>query len=225
MREDASGRRQRAVMATDAEWERIGRAAAESGMDLSRFVIHRALDWDPLPAEVLRRAVREMLVLARLEERRLRGAGTRYRKGLGGRLRHGGRMDRAGGHAGGADRSWRGEPLESGGAGRGGRAVTEAAARSGRRQRSLHCKPAEQAMIRERAAAADKTVSRYVMELALADDPDRHPLVLSEEEQAELRDGVRELQAFVLALRRELPGGSGLSLLSAVSVIARERAP
>ena len=33
MKEDASGRRQRAVMATDAEWERIGRAAAESGMD------------------------------------------------------------------------------------------------------------------------------------------------------------------------------------------------
>ena len=104
--------------------------------------------------------------------------------------------------------------------------MTEAAEeRPGRRQRSLHCKPAEQAMIRERAAAAEKTVSRYVMELALADDPDRHPLVLTEEEQAELRDGVRELQAFVLALRRELPGGSGLSLLSAVSVIARERAP
>ena len=41
--------------------------------------------------------------------------------------------------------------------------------------------------------------------------------MLTEEEQAELR----ELQAFVLALRRELPGGSGLSLLSAVSVIAR----
>ena len=36
MKEDASGRlHQRAVMATDAEWERIGRAAAESGMDLS----------------------------------------------------------------------------------------------------------------------------------------------------------------------------------------------
>ena len=69
--------------------------------------------------------------------------------------------------------------------------MTEAAERPGRRQRSLHCKPAEQAMIRERAAAAEKTVSRYVMELALADDPDRHPLVLSEEEQAELRDGVR----------------------------------
>ena len=76
MREDASGRRQRAVMATDAEWERIGRAAAASGMDLSRYVIYRALDRDPLPAEVLRRAVREMLVLCMLEERRLRGAGA-----------------------------------------------------------------------------------------------------------------------------------------------------
>ena len=76
MREDAGGRRQRAVMATDAEWERIGRAAAESGMDLSRFMIHRALDLAPLPPEVLRRAVREMLVLSRLEERRLREAGA-----------------------------------------------------------------------------------------------------------------------------------------------------
>ena len=64
------------MMATDAEWERIGRAAAESGMDLSRFVIHRALDWDPLPPEVLHRAVCEMLVMSRLEERRLRGAGA-----------------------------------------------------------------------------------------------------------------------------------------------------
>ena len=103
--------------------------------------------------------------------------------------------------------------------------MTEAAERPGRRQRSLHCKPAEQAMIRERAAAAGKTVSRYVMELALADDPDRHPLVLSEEEQVKLRDGVLELQALARALRRELPDGSGLSLLSAISVLARERAP
>ena len=103
--------------------------------------------------------------------------------------------------------------------------MTEAAVQSGRRQRSLHCKPAEQAMIRERAAAAEKTVSRYVIELALADDPDRHPMVLTEEEQVEQRDSVLELQALARALRRELPGGSGLSLLSAISVLARERAP
>ena len=66
--------------------------------------------------------------------------------------------------------------------------MTEEAGRPGRRQRSLHCNPAEQAMTRERAAAAGKTVSRYVVELALADDPDRHPLVLTEEEQVALRD-------------------------------------
>ena len=64
--------------------------------------------------------------------------------------------------------------------------MTEEAARHGRRQRSLHCKPAEQAMIRARAAAAGKKVSRYVVELALADDPDRHPLVLTAEPLAKL---------------------------------------
>ena len=42
--------------------------------------------------------------------------------------------------------------------------MTEEAVRPGRRQRSLHCKPAEQAMIRERAAAAEKTVSRRNLE-------------------------------------------------------------
>ena len=68
-------RRQRAVMASDAEWERIGRAADAAGMDRSRYVVHRALMAEPLPAEVLRRAVRETLVLSLLEERRLRESG------------------------------------------------------------------------------------------------------------------------------------------------------
>ena len=94
-----------------------------------------------------------------------------------------------------------------------------------RRQRSLHCTPAEQAMIREQAGAADKTVTRHVLDLVLGDDPDRHPLVLTEEAQQELRDGVRAVEAFVLALRRELPGGSGLSLLAAISLMAQERSP
>ena len=103
--------------------------------------------------------------------------------------------------------------------------MTGEAGRPLRRQRSLHCTPAEQAMIRERAAEADTTVSRHVLDLALADDPDRHPLVLTEEEQRELRDGMRLVGAFVLALRQELPGGSGLSLLAAISLMARERTP
>ena len=70
------GRRQRAVMASDAEWERIARTAASAGMEVSRFIVHRALMPDALPPEVTRRAVRELLVLSRLEERRLREAGA-----------------------------------------------------------------------------------------------------------------------------------------------------
>ena len=64
-----------------------------------------------------------------------------------------------------------------------------------RRQRSLYCRAAERAAIRGRAKAAGKTVSRYLLDLAMADDPDRHPVVLTPVEQAELRDGVRELLA------------------------------
>ena len=45
-------------------------------MDRSRFLIQRALMADSLPDEVLRRALREMLVLSLLEERRLRQAGA-----------------------------------------------------------------------------------------------------------------------------------------------------
>ncbi len=49
-----------------------------------------------------------------------------------------------------------------------------------RKPRSLHCSSLrEQAEIRARAKAAGKTVTRYVLDLALADDPDRHPLVLT----------------------------------------------
>ena len=91
--------------------------------------------------------------------------------------------------------------------------------RPGRRARSLHCKPEEQALIRERAAAAGKTVSGYVLDLALADDPERHQLVLTADEQTDLRDAVAELRAFVLALMIELPNTGGLSLLAAIAVL------
>jgi len=63
-------------MATDAEWERISRVAGASGMEISRYVVSRALVPEGLPGEVLRRAVREALVLSKLEERRLREAGA-----------------------------------------------------------------------------------------------------------------------------------------------------
>ena len=55
-------------MATDAEWERIGR------------VVHRALEREDLAPDVVRRAVRELLALSRPEERRLpeTGAGAAW---------------------------------------------------------------------------------------------------------------------------------------------------
>ena len=73
---NVSGHRQRAVMASDSEWEMVGRIAKRHSMDRSRYLIHRALMPDALSTEVLRRAVRELLVLSLVEERRLREAGA-----------------------------------------------------------------------------------------------------------------------------------------------------
>ncbi len=98
-------------------------------------------------------------------------------------------------------------------------------ARERPRQRSLHCPSAEQEMIRARAKAAGKSISRYVLDLALADDPDVHPLALDADAQLSVLDGVLEVRDFVRALLDELPGGSGQSLLSAISLMAGDRAP
>ena len=76
MMADEGGRRQRAVQASDAEWERVGRLARLHGMDRSRYLMHRALMPDAIPPEVMRRGLRELLVLSLLEERRLREAGA-----------------------------------------------------------------------------------------------------------------------------------------------------
>ncbi len=88
-----------------------------------------------------------------------------------------------------------------------------------RRQRSLHCRPGEQEAIRGAAAAAGKTVSRYVLDLALADDPDRHPVALTEAEQAELRDRVEEVWSFVRDATRALDG-TGPEVAGAIRALA-----
>ena len=81
-----------------------------------------------------------------------------------------------------------------------------------KRARSLHLSPAEQTRLREAAAAAGKTNSEYVLDLIAADDPDCHPVVLTPEEQVELRDGVREMREFLRAAKTGLAGsGRGLS--------------
>lgn len=92
-----------------------------------------------------------------------------------------------------------------------------------KRQRSLYCNARDQRAIRAKAKAAGKPVSRYLLDLWRADDPESHGVALTAAEQAELCDGVREVRAFAHALMRELPGAGGLSLLAAVSVLARGR--
>ena len=81
-----------------------------------------------------------------------------------------------------------------------------------KRQRCVHCSPEEQEMIRDRAKKAGKTVSGYLIDIALNDDPDIHPLVLSPNEQKEMLNGIRHLEDIGRALRRELPGTDGLNL-------------
>jgi len=78
--------RQRCVMTTNSEWEMIGALARRAGMSNSRFLVERALaSRDPapeagspsgFPPEVRRRMALAMLVLARVEERRIADAGA-----------------------------------------------------------------------------------------------------------------------------------------------------
>ena len=83
-RRAAERRTQHAVMATASEWARIRELAAAAGMDLSRYIVHRATVPDPLPDTVLRRAVRELLLLAKIEEQRMADMGLEERwKALG----------------------------------------------------------------------------------------------------------------------------------------------
>ena len=72
-------RTQHAVMATASEWARIRELAAQAGMDISRYIVHRATVPDPLPDTVKRRAVREMLLLARIEQQRMADIGLEER--------------------------------------------------------------------------------------------------------------------------------------------------
>ena len=83
-RRPAERRTQHAVMATASEWARIRELAAAADMDLSRYIVHRATVPDPLPDTVLRRAVRELLLLAKIEEQRMADMGLEERwKALG----------------------------------------------------------------------------------------------------------------------------------------------
>lgn len=81
-----------------------------------------------------------------------------------------------------------------------------------KRPRSLSLDAAERKTVREAAAAAGKPISEYVLDLVAADDPDRHPVVLTPDEQEELRDGLREMRGFLREAKAALgEGGPGLA--------------
>ena len=92
---------------------------------------------------------------------------------------------------------------------------------SRKRPRSVYCSPGEYAAIQERAAAAGRPVSRFVLERALKGGGTA--VALTEEERAELHDGVRRLVAFADLLRGAAPesGGPGAPA-SPVDAIAED---
>ena len=86
-------------------------------------------------------------------------------------------------------------------------------------QRTVHCSPEEQALIREQAARA--TISGYLLGLVDNDDPQIHSLVLSPDEQREILAAARDVSGIVRALREELPGTGGPGLFAAMALMAR----
>ena len=91
------------------------------------------------------------------------------------------------------------------------------------RQRSVHCPAKAQEFIRKRARAAGKTVSRYVLDLARADDPGRSAAVVRGEERRALLEGMRRVDGTLRALRAPLPDCGGLTLFDAIALLARGR--
>ena len=72
-------RRQRAVMASDSEWNLITERAERAGMELSRYIVHASTRPEALPATLLRRVVREVVLLSRLEQVRWEDLGAEGR--------------------------------------------------------------------------------------------------------------------------------------------------
>ena len=91
-----------------------------------------------------------------------------------------------------------------------------------KRPRSLSLDAAERKTVRDAAASAGKPISEYVLDLVAADDPDRHPVVLSPDEQEELRDGLREMRGFLRDAKAAL-GEGGPGLADALRLAARGR--
>ena len=168
---NGDGHRQRAVMASDAEWERAGVLARQHGMDRSRYLIHRALiarcDTGRGAAP---RGARAAGAVASGGEAAARGR-ARGRAWEDACDAVDGWIDRERTLAGVTDPG-RGEPLEGAGWGPG-RGRLRGAGRGviadPKRPRSLSLDAAERKAVRDAAAAAGKPISQYVLDLVAAD--------------------------------------------------------
>lgn len=81
-REPGRKRKQRCIMTTDSEWQRLREQARAAGMSTSRYIVHRLseptvepelpIEATPaLPLGVQLRVARELLVLAEMERLRM----------------------------------------------------------------------------------------------------------------------------------------------------------
>ena len=66
-------------MASDTEWALITERAERAGMELSRYVVNACTRPEALPAPLLRRMVRDVVLLSRLEQTRWEDLGAEGR--------------------------------------------------------------------------------------------------------------------------------------------------
>ena len=79
----AERRRQRSIMATDSEWNRVKEHAAAAGLSISQFLLQRSLEppRDPAPDStpdslLMRRIAIDVAALAMVESWRMKPAGA-----------------------------------------------------------------------------------------------------------------------------------------------------
>ena len=91
------------------------------------------------------------------------------------------------------------------------------------RQRCVRSTAKQHEALRRRAKGEGKNLSRYLIDLALADAREHPPRVEVEGQQRETRSGLLEVVELVRMVGRELPGCGGLSVFDAIGILARER--
>ena len=207
-------KRQRAVMATDSDWQTVRERADAAGLDVSRFIVERLTAPVAVPEDGM-------------GTRELAGAVARIERAVAGPLR--GREAARGRRRGCGDLGGAGKACRGSRGCRGGARMTadgETGKRSRAHQHTIYCSAADRALIGRRAQEAGMSFSRFMVACALhgGDEDDRGEgprLVLSEDEQRSLYGRVALLDRCNEALLARLPG-TEMSALGALAFLVRE---